>query len=70
MFGSKRRREREALFAAGFRPEWREMVAERLRAWRNLDQDQRDRLEDLALHLMAEKSWEAANGFELTDEIR
>ncbi len=70
MFRSKRRREREALYIAGFLPEWREMVADRLRAWPNLDQDQRDRLEDLALHLMAEKSWEPANGFELTDEIR
>jgi Mlc titration factor MtfA (ptsG expression regulator) len=36
----------------------------------HLTDDERERLEHLALALLIEKQWEAANGFELTDEIR
>lgn len=38
--------------------------------WRLLDDDERDRLADLIEALVTTKRWEAANGFELTDEIR
>ena len=60
-----------ALYAAGFRPEWREVVADRIGPWRILDQDQRDRLEglDAAPHRRASRG-SRPNGFELTDEIR
>lgn len=39
-------------------------------SWRRLDDESRERLEGIALDLLIEKRWEAANGFELTDEIR
>ena len=35
-----------------------------------LDEDERARLEDTVIALILYKRWEAANGFELTDEIR
>jgi Mlc titration factor MtfA (ptsG expression regulator) len=38
--------------------------------WRRLSGEQRERLEGIALDLLIEKRWEAANGFDLTDEIR
>ena len=34
-----------------------------------LDADEQQRLEAIALDLIADKDWEAAHGFELTDEI-
>ena len=69
MFGSKRRRARRELLEAGFRPEWRELVARRMRHWSALDDDERAHLEDITLELMVDKDWEAARGFELTTEI-
>jgi Mlc titration factor MtfA (ptsG expression regulator) len=69
MFGSERRRARRDLLSEGFRPEWRELVASRMRHWAYLDADERSRLEAITLELMADKDWEAAQGFELTPEI-
>jgi Mlc titration factor MtfA (ptsG expression regulator) len=69
MFGSARRRARRDLLANGFRPEWRELVSTRMRHWAFLDPDERSRLEEITLGLMADKDWEAAQGFELTAEI-
>ena len=69
-FETRRHRERRELFKAGFRPEWRELLDARLPVWRRLDDEERARLETLALELMAEVHWEAANGFEITDEIK
>ena len=60
------RRER---LEAGFRPEWRELLAGRVRWWSSLSDGERRRLEDLALHLVAEKRWEAARDFDVTDEM-
>lgn len=60
------RRER---YAAGFLPEWRDLLAHKVGHWHRLAPDERARLETLALGLIAEKAWEAANGFALTDEI-
>jgi Mlc titration factor MtfA (ptsG expression regulator) len=37
--------------------------------WRYLDEDERQRLADLMAALLAGKSWEAARGFTLTDEM-
>ena len=69
-FETRRHRARRELFEAGFRPEWRELVAERVPIWRRLDDAERDRLEGRALELIADVHWEAANGFEVTDEIK
>jgi Mlc titration factor MtfA (ptsG expression regulator) len=60
------RRER---YDAGFLQEWRELCGHRFRWWAPLDPDDRSRLEGLALAMVADTSWEAANGFELTDEM-
>ena len=46
------------------------LVAERISSWNVLSLDQRDRLEMLTLGLLAEKRWEASNGFALTDEMQ
>ncbi len=69
LFETRRHRMRRERYEAGFRPEWRELLAARLQHWNRLSPAERDRLEALALGLIAEKSWEPASGFELTDEI-
>lgn len=38
--------------------------------WSALTDDERDRLEDLIRMFIAERRWEAAHGFELTDKMR
>ncbi len=69
MFGFSRRRQRKERYAAGFLPQWRDLLAERLIHWKLLDDDERARLEAIALELIADKRWEAAQGFELDDDI-
>lgn len=68
-FETRHHRERRERLAAGFRPEWRDLLAGRMRTWAQLDDDERARLEALALGLLVDLHWEAANGFELTEEI-
>jgi len=70
IFESRRRRGRREQLEAGFLPQWRELLSRRLRHWRLLSDDERARLEHLALDLMVRKRWEASNGFALTDEIK
>ena len=65
---SRHRRAREVL-ERGFLPAWRDVVDERVPHLGLLDVDERARLEDRALRLVAGKRWEPANGFELTDDI-
>ncbi|MCU1458147.1 MAG: hypothetical protein JWL73_2239 [Actinomycetia bacterium] len=69
MFGFRHHRMREERLAAGFLPEWRALLADRFGFYPMLSDDERGRLEGLALGLIADKHWEAANGFELRDEI-
>ena len=69
-FETRRHRERRELFETGFRPEWRELLDARVPVWGRLDDEERSRLEALALALIADVHWEAANGFEITDEIK
>jgi Mlc titration factor MtfA (ptsG expression regulator) len=54
---------------SGFPEAWRTIIEGRVRQWVYLSADERTRLEALALDLIADKDWEAAQGFELTDEI-
>lgn len=68
-FGTRHQRERRERLEAGFRPEWRELLAARMRTWQLLDDDERARLEMLTLQLLVELHWEAAADFELTDDI-
>lgn len=69
LFETKRHRIRRETFEAGFRDEWRTMCRARFSWWNRLDSERRDRLELLALDLVATKKWEAARGFALTDEM-
>ncbi|NLA37733.1 MAG: zinc-dependent peptidase, partial [Actinobacteria bacterium] len=55
--------------AATMPAEWRAIVERRVPHWAFLDDEEQDRLEAIALHLIGRKRWEAANGFEVTDEI-
>ncbi|CAN5439118.1 zinc-dependent peptidase [soil metagenome] len=69
-FETHRHKARRERLEAGFLPEWRELLAARSRTWDQLTDDERARLEELALGLMVDIQWEAANGFEITDEIQ
>ncbi len=49
---------------------WRAILDARSVAWRQLDAAERERLGELADWLLRNRRWEAARGFELTDEVR
>lgn len=69
LFETRHHRMRRERYEAGFLPEWRELCERRFRWWDRLPESGSERIEHLALALVAEKSWEAANGFELTEEM-
>lgn len=48
---------------------WEQVAAQRLPQWALLDDDERDRLGHLVGWLVRRKHWEAARGFELTQEV-
>ncbi len=50
--------------------QWREILDARSALWQLLNGSDRDRLGELADWLLRERRWEAARGFELTDEVR
>ena len=68
-FGTRHHRERRERLEAGFQPAWRELLSARMRTWSLLDDSERQRLEMLALGLLVDLHWEAANDFELTEDI-
>jgi MtfA peptidase len=49
---------------------WRSILDANVTHWSFLSADERAHLEDTILWLVVDKRWEAARGFELTDEIR
>ena len=49
---------------------WKEIVEASVAHWAHLDTDERDRLAELIEAIVTTRRWEAANGFELTDEVR
>ena len=55
--------------SGGFPPAWRAIVEQRVQMWSWLDRDEQQRLEAIALDLIADKDWEAAHGFALTEDI-
>ena len=69
MFETRHHRERRERLEAGFQPGWRDLLSDRMRTWRLLDDAERARLEQLTLQLLVELHWEAANGFELSEDI-
>lgn len=54
----------------GLPSDWRAIVSARSAHWSLLDAGERDRLGELAEHLLREKRWEAARGATLDDEVR
>jgi Mlc titration factor MtfA (ptsG expression regulator) len=65
----RRSRQRRARLEAGFTDEWRRLCARRFRWWPALSAEERARLEGRTLDLVVGFEWEAAHGFELTDEM-
>ncbi len=49
---------------------WERVAAAAVAHWPLLDDDERERMGHLMAYLLTRKRWEAAQGFELTDEIR
>ncbi len=68
-FETRHHRQRRERVDAGFRPQWRELLQVRMPTWSRLDGSERQRLEQVTVQLLADLHWEAANGFELTDDI-
>ena len=66
---TRRGRRRQAL-TRPFPSAWRDLLVNRMAHWRLLDGTERERLEQLIRIILVDKYWEAAHGFELTDEIR
>jgi Mlc titration factor MtfA (ptsG expression regulator) len=48
---------------------WEQIVRRGVAYWHVLDQSEQQRLEELAEYLVANKRWEAAKGFVMTDEV-
>lgn len=69
MFFRRARQEREAA-AQPFPDAWRTRLAYRWPTYATLDDDEREVLEDLTKRFMARVSFEAAQGFTITDEMR
>lgn len=53
-----------------FDPAWRAVLDANVATWAELDDDERSRLEQLTAAFVADKHWEAARGFAVTDEMR
>lgn len=66
----ERFRRRWAAQPAEFDEAWSSMLEANFEHWRWLDADELDRMEMLVAKFFHETTWEAANGFELTDPIR
>jgi Mlc titration factor MtfA (ptsG expression regulator) len=49
--------------------DWEQIVRNEVAYWHILDDSERGRLAELAEFLVSNKRWEAANGFDLTDEV-
>jgi len=54
----------------GLPADWQAILAARSAQWRLLSPPEQERLGELADHVLRTKRWEAARGFELTDEVR
>jgi MtfA peptidase len=63
-------RKRRALDRALFPEDWTAFMSAAVAQWPYLNAGEREQLEDDARSLIVEKTWEAARGFTLTDEVR
>ncbi len=63
-------RRRARLLETPFPEAWRGYLTDHVAAYAALDEAQQQRLRDLTQVFVAEKHWEGAGGFEMTDECR
>lgn len=68
-FESRRHRRRREAISGPFPAEWRRILSVFWAGWHSLTLDERGRLEELVKVFVADKRWEAASGFRLTDEM-
>jgi Mlc titration factor MtfA (ptsG expression regulator) len=66
----ERFRQRWSTTPAEFDESWSPMLEANFEHWRTLDTDELERMQMLVARFFHETTWEAANGFELTDPIR
>ena len=69
LFETQRHRHRREVHEAGFTDAWRTLLATTMAHWELLDDDERHRLGERAVDFLASKRWEAANGFDMSDEV-
>src|SRR5688572_25708268 len=70
MFAWLTERRRKRLLEEPFPAEWITILERNVAAYRLLDADEQQRLQDLVQVFIAEKHWEGCGGLELDDEIR
>ena len=68
MFGRSRRRRRA--LDEPFPAEWRQLLARSWPTWSTLSADERERLEALIRMFIAERRWEPANNFQITEDMQ
>jgi Mlc titration factor MtfA (ptsG expression regulator) len=68
MFGARRRGRRHQR-GAELPHDWRDVLAETVEPWPALSEAERARVESFGWHLSTSWRWEAARGFEVTDEM-
>lgn len=69
LFETRRHRHRREIHEAGFTDAWRALLESEMAHWTLLDDDERERLGQRAVEFLASKRWEAANGFDMSDEV-
>lgn len=69
LFETRRHRHRREIHEAGFTDAWRALLESGMAHWTLLDDDERERLGQRAVEFLASKRWEAANGFDMSDEV-
>ncbi len=70
MFGTKRRRLQREAFEQPFPEHWRPILSRNWPLWNSLTDEARERLEELTKVFVAERRWESARGFELTEPMK
>jgi Mlc titration factor MtfA (ptsG expression regulator) len=70
VIGSRRARRRQRALDEPFPDAWRTLIQRRWTTWPLLTEDERQRLETLITAFLADTRFEAAQGFQVTDEMR
>ncbi|MGZ4705225.1 MAG: M90 family metallopeptidase [Acidimicrobiales bacterium] len=70
MFGFTRTKRRRRALEVPFPDGWTALLEQHLVHWRLLDADEQARLQDLIRVFLVDKRWQAAHGFDLTEDMR